>query len=158
MSTYQAPIPPISPLSPSNVTAPPASPGPRVGGFDAHGNPQDTLTERSSGSIRAQSGRSRLAHLWSARPARAPRSVLVAVVLAALLGPVGLLYSSKAGALLTSALFLVLALPLVAVWWKWIFVAAALTAPVCVTWALVVTLGRNAIHALRRRVADPRLR
>lgn len=141
---YAAPVPPL--------TSPVATQT-RVGGYDRHGTPQDIL----DGDVITGHVSSHLAGHASA--ARAPRrtSVPVAVLLAAVFGPLGLLYSSRVGAGFLGALFLLLVLPLSAAGLPGL--AVLMVFPWCMLWALAASLGRNAGLALRAQMAAfPRVR
>ena len=150
MNAYAAPIPPLADPAVTRTA--------RVGGYDRFGNPQDTVAgEVLSPPIHApRAPRARPAapgHAAGARAARpARRSVLLAVLLAALLGPIGLLYSSRLGALVTSTFFMVIALPVVPFWPEWMFVAAMPTFVFAMMWALTATLTHNTAVALHRRL------
>ncbi|MDO5628348.1 MAG: hypothetical protein Q4G43_08520 [Mobilicoccus sp.] len=123
---YTAPVPPLGEA--------------RVGHHDRRGAPQDVLQgEVVSGP--ATTPRAARRAPGTSYPAR--RSVGVAVLLAALLGPIGLAYSSLLGAGITSAVLLILALPVLPFYPPWVFVALALTLPMCVMWALFATLAHN---------------
>lgn len=134
-STYASPIPPLT--EPARTA--------RTGGYDRFGNPQDTVHDLQAAPVVAARP------MPYPRGIARPRSVLLAVFLAALLGPIGLLYSSRVGALVTSTFFLLIALPVVPFWPEWVFVAAVPVYVLSVMWAFFATLGRNAAIAFQHR-------
>lgn len=148
MSAYAAPIPPLADAAPRAA---------RVGGHDRFGNPQDTLvgevltppihTARTQHSTPAAPTAPRVV---GAEPAR--RSVVLAMLLAAFLGPIGLVYSSRIGALVMSLFFMAITLPIVPFWPEWIFVAAIPTFFFSMLWALGATLTHNTALAVHRRL------
>lgn len=146
--SHVSPIPPISDVS-----------GPRTGGYDRFGTPQDTVTPRvvppTAGPHISPKGYG-YGHPQGGPAVALPRrrSTLLAVLLAAFLGPLGLLYSAPIGALVTGVFALFLAIPLA------LFHAApaaiALVTPLCVAWAFFATTAHNGMVGLVHRLAAPR--